>query len=137
MRKRLSANLAVLALLCSGCVSVPNTRIVSVSGSLSAGGIWSETQTDATGDLTFEEMLDLIDPQPERICVPVEGFNICKHDQSTGVKVTLPERGGAIIMSSQDFAKMHTALELACRALGRRCSYQIKQSLLKMKVMLP
>lgn len=135
MRKKLFLSLFASALLFS-CVSIPNTRVVTVAGQLSAGGIWAETQTLATGDLSFDELLDFIEPQAERVCVPVPGFPICQDDQTHGVTVHLPARGGAVMQSSEDYGKQKTALEEACRELGSRCSYEVQQAIAQMNTSL-
>ncbi len=110
MRKTLSrSSFVFMALSFSGCVTVPNTRACSVAGQLSAGMICGETLTDKTSELTLEETLEFLSPRPG----------------SPGV----PARAGAICQSAEDWNKQKSALEAACRALGRRCSYEIKQAI--------
>jgi len=101
---------------------------VNVPDQLSRGGIWAETNTSATGDLTFSEMIDFIEPQAERTCVPVPGFPVCADDQTQGTPVTLPARSGAIMQSTDDWGKNKTALEQLCRQAGSSCSYEAVQS---------
>lgn len=43
------------------------------------------------------------------------------------------ERGGALCQSSEDWNKQKTALEEACRELGPRCRYEIRQVLESMR----
>lgn len=125
MRSWHSVSLFALALLCSACVTIPNSRVATVAGQLSAGAIWAETLTAATGDLSLNELLDMLQPQPERTCVPVPGFNICADDQSHGVPAKLAARSGAILMEARAWNEIKTALEQACRELGKRCSYDV------------
>lgn len=141
MQKPLSVKLPVLALLAlSACqtVAVPNTHVVAVAGKVSAGGLWAETNTGRTGELSLSELVDFLEPQEQRECVPkghwdakeptlwVADFNICAEDQTTGKKLVLPARGGAIMQPAEDWNKLKTALELACRALGKHCTYDMK-----------
>lgn len=92
---------------------------------MSAGAIWAETNTPKTGDLSLSELIDFIEPQSERECVPVPGFSVCADDQSHGEKVKLPARAGAVMRSAEDEMKLHTAVEQACRDLGNHCKYEI------------
>lgn len=147
MLKKLFLNLFVLATLPSlfGCVTISNTNSVSVSGKLSAGGIYAQTNSPVTGDLTFTEMMDFMEPQPERTCVPVghwvsadgkldtalhdgggfvQDLTVCSHDQAHGPMVKLVARAGAIMQSTDDYSKNKTALEEACRELGKACTYE-------------
>lgn len=87
------------ALLVSGCVSVPNTTGCAVKGTLLAGAICSETNTGKTSELTFDELVEFMQPNENK--------------------------GGAICFSSSDYQRMKTALEQACRALGNRCQYEV------------
>lgn len=74
-------------------------------------------------------MLDFMDAEPARTCVPVPNFQVCADDQTTGTPVALPARGAAIMMSAADWGAMKTALEVACRELGNSCSYAIKKQI--------
>ena len=125
--------LSLLTLTVSGCVTIPNTRSVTVAGTLSAGGIWAESQTDATGDLSLTELIDMLEPQVERTCVPVSGFSICADNQTVGVPTLLPARAGAIIRSAEDEAKIKLALEKACRYLGNKCTKEIRNTIASMR----
>jgi hypothetical protein len=107
MPKLLWLNSFILALLASGCVTIPNTTACTVAGRLLDGGICAETLTGKTSEKTFEQMIDFLEPQLE---TP-------EH----------PARGGAICQSSEDYNKQKTALERACRLLGSRCSYELRQ----------
>ena len=121
-----------LLIWASGCVSIAPYTLVSVKGDLSAGGGAAPSNTTTTEDLSFSEMLDFIDAQPARTCVPVPGLPVCADDQTKGVPVALPARGGAIMMSSKDWTQLKTELQAACRMLKSACSYQT-QALLGLK----
>lgn len=117
MRNKLClSSFGLVALLLSGCVTVPNTSACSVAGLLKAGSVCGETLTDKTYDLDFAQTIDMLEPKPERPDPDHAGQ-------------TLPARAGAIFESAEDYGKNHTALEQACRALGKRCSYEIKQAI--------
>jgi hypothetical protein len=129
MRKSLSlASCAIVALSLTGatCIQVPNTRACSSAGSLLHGAICAESLTGFRSDLTWREYNDMLEPQPERECVPVPGTTICaEQPPADGVPVQLPERGGAICRSTDDENKIKTALEQACRKLGPACTYEV------------
>lgn len=98
MQKLLCLTLLVIA---ASCVTVPNTRIYSVAGQLDAGMIGAETNTDWTGDLTLDETITFLEPAEDR--------------------------AGAICMSAYDWNRMKTALEAACRSMGKKCKYETGQ----------
>lgn len=130
MRKRLLlSSFACVAL--SACVTIPATREYTVAGKLDAGMIWADTQGAGDGDLDLDETIDFLEPQPERECVPVPKTTICTRLAPTPERpaVKLPERAGAVCRSTEDAKKLKVALEQACRDLGRRCSYEVKQAI--------
>lgn len=110
----------------SSCVSVPNTVTCTASGSLSSGAMCADSNQERLSSLTFNEYLRFLEPQEARLCTPVEGFEVCSDDQKKD-QVELPQRAGAFCMSSFDYTQMMTALEQACRALGVKCSYEVKK----------
>jgi hypothetical protein len=112
----LTANLA--------CVTIPAVKKCSVAGTLSGGMDCANTQTGETSSLTLEETIEFLEPQLER------------HDPDHPGK-TLPARAGAVCQSAEDESKIKTALEQACRELGRRCSPEIRSALLNMEVHQP
>lgn len=71
----------------------------------------------------------MLDAQEGRTCVPVPGMQVCADDQSVGAPVALPARGGAIVMSAQDWGTLKTELETACREMGKSCTYATKQAI--------
>ena len=134
-------NLFVIAPLLSwltGCVTFPNNNVVTVPDKLSRGGIWAQTNGPRSGDLTLNEMIDFIEPQNERTCVPVgiwvvdpngnktwrQDFPVCAENQKVGTPVTMPARAGAVMLSADDYSKTKTAIEQACRQLGAKCDYE-------------
>lgn len=73
-------------------------------------------------------MVDFLEAQPARTCVPVPGLPVCA-DKQEGAQAALPARGAAIVMSSDDWGAMKTELETACRQLGKQCSYAVRRAL--------
>lgn len=124
--RKLSWLSSLILLTASSCVTIQNGNTCTVAGKLSAGGICSHITDSLTSDLSFNEMIDMIEAQPARKCVPVPGFNICADDQTKGIPLDLPLRGGAIIMPASDATLLLTELQISCRMLGKRCSYQTK-----------
>lgn len=148
MRGKLFKNLFSTTLLfsLSACISIPNTTAVTAPSKLSDGGLWGQTNVSNNGELTFAEMMDFIEPQSARTCVPVgiwitpdgnyrdtawhsgDGFiqilPVCSHDQTHGPVVKLPARAGAIMISEDDYNKNKTAIEQMCRSIGKDCTYE-------------
>jgi hypothetical protein len=130
MRKLLCLVSFATAALELGCVTVPNARGCSAGGSLARGAICGENLTDKKWDLTFAEYLDMLEPQEERDCVQVQGMTVCaEHPAADATPAHLPKRAGAVCRSAEDDQAIHTALEQACRELGKACSYEIKKAL--------
>lgn len=117
---RLLAILSIAALLLSGCKSIPikNKSYCAVAGVMQAGMNCAESLSTEKYELTFEEMIDFLEPQSER------------KDPKTGK--TLPARAGAICQSAEDATQSFTELDQACRALGSACSYEVKEVINKM-----
>lgn len=88
------------------------TSACSAAGSLAAGAVCSDTQ----GNSFSISMLDYL-----AFLEPVASDN--------------PEerRAGAICESAEDWTKKKTTLEVACRILGKRCSYEHKQAIAQMQ----
>lgn len=107
--------LAVSLSACNG-IRIENTTVCTVAGKLSAGMICAETLTPKTGDLSFEQAVEFLEPQFER------------PDPAQPGKV-LPARAGALCQSSADWNKMKTALEQACEKMGDNCSKDIRTDL--------
>jgi len=134
MQKLICLSLAVI--INSGCASVtlPNTRYCTAAGLLRAGANCGETLTNWTGELTRREYTDFLQPQFARECAPVPGTTVCADNPPAGSPlVKFPERGGAVCESAEDWNKKKTALEQACRILGKRCPAEIKVAVRNMK----
>lgn len=142
--KLLCLSLFILAL--SSCVTIKDAPICALAGRLSAmgGGICAHLRSPATNDLTFKELIDMLEAQPDRECIPlctvyklvsgkpvcVDFLNICAENPLPDeVTVKLPARGAAIIMQDSDWNEFKTEAEIACRMLGRRCKYEFKELL--------
>lgn len=95
----------------SGCragkIIVPNTEACTVAGVVGAGAICAETITGITRDMTVDEFFDFLEPKEE-------------HDD-------VPGRAGAVCQTADDWNDQKTALEMACRILGKSCTYELKQ----------
>ena len=115
MQRKLFLSLFVSMVL-SACVTVPNTTVCTVSGVLSDGSICAETLTGKKSELDIDKFLEFLTPQDERPDPDHPGQ-------------TLPKRAGAMCQSKEDWNKMKTALEQACRDLGLRCSYELKHAI--------
>jgi hypothetical protein len=101
---------------------------------MSAGANCAETETGKTRELTLDELIDFLEPQIERECVPVQGMPICssqKPDKDHPL-VKLPARAGAMIISSDDYELTQNELEEACRELGMRCSKKFKMAIVRL-----
>lgn len=107
MRKPLYLVLSAIAALDAGCVTVPNTEACSAAGSLLRGAVCAESLTGKTRNMTWAEFQDMLEPTAER--------------------------AGAICRTVEDDAKIKTALEQACRMLGRRCSYEALRAIQGMR----
>lgn len=90
-----------------------------------------------TRELTFDELLDLLEAQVERDCVQIGHFDkdqkwvvdldgVCAEDQSQGRIDHLDQRGAAIVMPAKDWNRKKTELETACRELGASCKFNLK-----------
>lgn len=125
MRSRIFLILFVSTAL-SGCVTgsiiIPNTTACTVAGVFSAGGFCAETLTNKVRDLSMNEYLDFLEAQSERPDPDHEGQ-------------ILPARAGAICQSTDDWNAQKTALEMACRVLGKHCTYELRQTIQVMQLM--
>ncbi len=101
----------------SGCragrVVVPNTEACTTAGTLAAGAFCAETLTGKTRDMTTDQFFDYLEPQAARPDPENPG-----HD--------LPARGGAVCQTVDDWNAQKTALEQACRILGKNCTYELR-----------
>lgn len=88
---------------CGTLIKLPNTKACSVAGLITAGADCAWTNDPKTEEMTFEQFMDFLTPNATR--------------------------GGAICQSADDWTKMTTALEQACRKLGKYCTKELKNSL--------
>lgn len=128
--------LSSLPLLASSCVMIPNITECSVLSIVADGMTCAETQTNKQTDLNFDELIDFLEPQDERTCVPISpSIPVCSGFAPTDQKpaVKLPKRAGAIITSAVDYQRQSTAFEQACRDLGSKCTPEIQAQVNAMK----
>ncbi len=86
-------------------VEVPNVRACAVAGSLQNGMDCAYTLSSETEQLDAAEMVAFLES-----------------DAATG-------KGAAICQASEDWGKIKTALEQACKQLKKRCSYEVKEAI--------
>ncbi len=84
-----------------------------VAGVMAAGADCNHTLQEKPRSMNLDEFIEFLEPQAKVI------------DPNTG-QVIKPARGPALCQSSDDWNKMKTALEQACKKLGPWCSYEIK-----------
>jgi hypothetical protein len=146
LRAKILSVLLITALSAS-CVTIPDTVHFTVAGKMAKGMLGSHTIHDIDIDLNYCEMIDFLEPQQEREIVPVTaGMNVQDYLGGPGscesrLVAPTPERplvkfdprAGAIAMSAEDMTKEKTALEQACRDLGKSCSYEKKQAIASMR----
>jgi hypothetical protein len=118
MKIRTKILLILLSFAFSGCgLTVPNLRVCSVAGSMRVGAMCSTTLSREKSSMNTNEFLDFLEPQEKRL-------NPLKPDEY------LPERAGAVCMSSDDMAKVGVFVEQACRKLGDgACDTSAKQKI--------
>lgn len=109
--------LTLLSLLLSGCsaIQVQDTVVCATAGIMAAGGSCAHTLTEETYDLDLNGWLDFLEPKAE-FTDPITG------------KVT-PARGAALCQNADDWNKIKTSLEQACKILGKRCTYEQRKAL--------
>jgi hypothetical protein len=107
------------ALALSGCATIPNIKACTAAGVLSAGANCAETVTGVTSQMTEDEYFDFLEPQQERPDPSSPGH-------------LLPARGGAICTSSEDFNRLKTEFEKACKKI--KCTKEAAQALANLKV---
>jgi site-specific DNA-cytosine methylase len=100
LRKISLISFAIAVSSCA-CITVPITTHCSVAGKLAAGMDCSDSTGKIT-ELSLEETIEFLEP-----------------DELTG-------RAGAICQSTADYTAIKTALDQACRKLGKACSYALR-----------
>lgn len=114
----------VVLIFLSSCqhtkVKVPNTEFCAVAGVISAGADCGQTLSPATREMTLDEFIDFLEPQPERPNPDRPGE-------------MLPEKGAAICQSAKDYNRNQTALEIACVKLGNNCDAEMQSTISTVK----
>jgi hypothetical protein len=143
--QKISSVLLITALSAS-CVTIPDTVHFAVAGKMAKGMLGSHTIQDIDIDLNYCEMIDFLEPQQEREIVAIPGTSVQDYLDGPGscesrlVQPTLERplvkfgsRAGAVAMSADDMTKEKTALEQACRDLGKSCSYESKKAIASLR----
>lgn len=89
---------------CTG-VEIPNVRVCAVAGVMAAGADCAWTLSDKIESMNLDQFIDFLEP-----------------DSNTG-------KGAALCQSSADWNKQKTALELACKSLGAKCTKETIEAL--------
>lgn len=89
--------------LASNCghMIIEDTEVCAVAGLLSSGADCAHTLTDETRRMNLEQFIEFLEPSEDK--------------------------GGALCQSVSDWNKNKTSLEIACRKLGKKCSYEVKE----------
>lgn len=102
------------ALTACQSVEIKNSRECTVAGVFQAGMDCAETNTSKITQMDLQEMIDWLEPQPER-----------PDPKRPGKK--LPARAGAVARSDEDFTQQKIQLEQACVLLKDRCTVSMKE----------
>lgn len=112
--------------LLSGCAhEIPNLRPCSVAGNLADGAECAATLEDGTWALSLHQVIEMLEAQEERECVPVPGMNLCD-PLGEGTVVVLPARAGGLIFAAEDYQAIKTFIEQTCRKM--KCSAEVQQA---------
>lgn len=103
--------MSLAALVSCANVQVANTEVCAVAGVMAAGMDCAETLSQKTRSMDLTETIKFLEPQ---LADPVK---------------KTPARGAAMCQSADDWNKQKTALESACKILGKSCTYEIKMAL--------
>jgi hypothetical protein len=98
---------SLLLIISSSCVTIPNTKSCTVAGIMSAGADCVESVTGKESEMSMNQFLDFLEPTEKR--------------------------AGAICESASDWTKKKTALEQACRELGKRCTFEVQEAISSIK----
>lgn len=93
--------------LLSGCstLKVEDVKVCSVSGIIDAGAHCVTSLSGRISRMTIDQYIEFLEPSEKE------------------------NRGGALCMSSKDWASIKTSLEQACKLLEGRCTKEIQQSI--------
>lgn len=95
----------LLALVSCAGITLPNTKVCSVSGYLQDGMICAETLTTKTSEMTFDETISFLEADIDT------------------------KKPAALCQSASDWNKIKTALDQACELLKKRCTKEIKEQI--------
>lgn len=106
MKKKYLLNLFITMFFVSCTrIEIKNTEACAVAGRLGAGANCSDTLSNNTREMTFNEFATWLEPDPK-----------------TG-------RGAAVCQSAADWNAQKIALEQACAALKDSCTYDMKMKI--------
>lgn len=106
MKKKHLQNLCILIFTVSCTrIEIKNTEACAVAGRLGAGANCSDTLSNNTREMTFNEFATWLEPDPK-----------------TG-------RGAAVCQSAADWNSQKIALEQACAALKDACSFEMRMKI--------
>lgn len=88
---------------------IRDTRVCTVAGVLAAGMDCGHTRSDETESMTLDQAIEFLEPQ-------------------IGTK-DKPERAGAMCLSADDYVQNKNDLEILCRLMGSRCTYEAQQAI--------
>ncbi len=111
----LKALLSLFLLLNLSCaVQVPNVKACATAGVFSAGADCVTTISGEHTELSFDQWLEFLEPQPEK-----------KKDDGS----VIPERGAAVCLSSDDWTSLKTAIMKLCEKVGTWCKKEEKEKI--------
>lgn len=109
-------SLCLLLLLTSCSIAPPNIKACAVAGVMSAGADCVYTLSEDRETMNLDELIVFLEPQEERV------------DPKNPEK-KLPARGPAILIPSEDWVKLKTFIQQACKKLGNACSVSIQKKI--------
>lgn len=111
MREKLTAItspiLSALMLLASACaeIQVPNTEVCTVAGVMAAGADCAYTLSGEKRSMNLDQWVEFLEPELKT------------------------DRGSALCQSAEDWNRQKTALEQACKKLGKGCTYDMRKAI--------
>ena len=109
MKKLWLTLLSLCALTSCTKVEIPNITVCTVAGRLRAGALCAESLSYKTYNLSYEAFLRRLEP--------------------AAATKTEPARAGYMCMTATDFSRMKTALQQACVAMKKKCTYELQAAL--------
>lgn len=107
--------LSLSLLLTASCsVKIKDVKACATAGVFSAGADCVTSISGLRSELSFDEWLEFLEPQPEK-----------KLPDGTVV----PERGSAICVSSDDWTALKTAIMKLCEKVGSWCTKEAKEEI--------